>query len=236
MFGSVSANVSENILNGIQNRIETAMNNCFIKNSIAPLDSISTALDGLGSSNGIVSYWKAYTDYYKSVFYIKLQNKDESEKAIKKAYMLLDKLQDKNSEDYALLALVQSFYIQFVSGMEAGKISSEISGNAEKSLELDSTNIRAWYVLGSNDYYTPVSFGGGKKVETYLKKAISITPQKVNNPYLPTWGKEYAYELLIRYYIQNKQTDKAKTYLSMAEKEFPDSYFISGYKKQLCSN
>lgn len=222
---------SENILNGIQRKIETAMNQCFARNSITPLDSISHELNALGSQNNIILYWKSYANYYKSVFYAKLGDKDKSKKAIKEAYITLEKMNNKSSEDYALLALTQSFYIQFTSGMAAGALSSKITGNAEKALELDSTNLRGWYVLGSNDFYTPESFGGGKKVEYYLKKAISTAPKNIKNPYLPTWGREYAFELLIRYYIQNKKTDEARKYIHIAEKEFPDSYFIGEYKK-----
>ncbi len=228
---SSPAGTSEDILNGIQEKIETAMNSCFVRNSISPLDSISQKLNALKSQNNIVLYWGAYATYYKSVFYAKLGDKDKSKKAIKEAYITLEKMDNKSSEDYALLALTQSFYIQFTSGMAAGALSSKIIGNAEKALELDSTNLRGWYVLGSNDFYTPSSFGGGKKVEYYLKKAISITPKSIKNPYLPTWGREYAFELLIRYYIQNKKMNEAKEYIRIAEKEYPDSYFIAEYKK-----
>lgn len=228
-----SVTVSEDVLNGIQSKVEDAMNDCFAKNTITPLDNLSKTLDTLRSQNNIVLYWKSYIDYYRSVFYIKLGDRDRSKKAIKEAYVILEKMSNKNSEDYALLALVQSFYIQFTSGMAAGALSSKIVGNAEKALELDSTNLRGWYVLGSNDFYTPESFGGGKKVEYYLKKAISTSSKSIKNPYMPTWGREYAFELLIRYYIQKDKKEEAKEYLQIAEKEYPDSYFISEYKKKV---
>ena len=63
------------------------------------------------------------------------------------------------------------------------------------------------------------------------KKAISTVPKSIKNPYLPTWGREYAFELLIRYYIQNKKMNEARKYVQMAEKEYPNSYFIGEYKK-----
>ena len=100
-------------------------------------------------------------------------------------------------------------------------------------MELDSTNVGGWYVLGSNDYYTPASFGGGKKVEYYLKKATSSPDKNTDDSSLPTWGREYAYALLIQYYMQNDRTDEAKNCLLMAEKEYPDSYFIGEYKRKL---
>ena len=155
------------------------------------------------------------------------------ELAMKEASAILNDIGNKTSETYALLALVQSFSIQFASGMEAGRISAGIRENAGKALELDSTNVRGWYVLGSNDYYTPASFGGGKKVEYYLKKATSSPDKNTDDSSLPTWGREYAYALLIQYYMQNDRTDEAKNCLLMAEKEYPDSYFIGEYKRKL---
>ena len=101
---------------------------------------------------------------------------------IKEASAILNDIGNKTSETYALLALVQSFSIQFASGMEAGRISAGIRENAGKALELDSTNVRGWYVLGSNDYYTPASFGGGKKVEYSLlpNTCLLYTSYKAN--------------------------------------------------------
>ncbi len=229
----MSKKMSGDVLKGIQSKIELAMNHCFVLNSVSPLDSLSEKLDEIGSCDNIVSYWKGYINYYKSVFYMKTGNKDESEKVIMKVSAILGNRTDKTSEDYALLALIQSFSIQFASGMEAGKISLEIKKNAEKAVGLDSTNVRGWYVLGSNDYYAPVSFGGGNRVEYYLKKAISFVFTNEDTSYYPTWGKEHAYGLLIRYYIQNGKTEEAKACLSVAEKEYPDSYSLNEYKKKL---
>lgn len=209
------------------------MNNCFVQNTAAPLDSLFTKLNKLEDGNGMVPYWKAYITYYKSVFYLKLGKKEDSGKVIKEASAILNDIGNKTSETYALLALVQSFSIQFASGMEAGRIFAGIRENAGKALELDSTNVRGWYVLGSNDYYTPASFGGGKKVEYYLKKATSSPDKNTDDSSLPTWGREYAYALLIQYYMQNDRTDEAKNCLLMAEKEYPDSYFIGEYKRKL---
>ena len=42
----------------------------------------------------------------------------------------------------------------------------------------------------------------------------------------------HIYALLIQYYMQNDRTDEAKNCLLMAEKEYPDSYFIGEYKRK----
>ncbi|MGI6814495.1 hypothetical protein ACFX5L_09625 [Bacteroides sp. KG123] len=163
---------------------------------------------------------------------MKVGNRAESVKLIKEASFTLDSVADKTSEDYALLALMQSFSIQFVSGVEAGKLALMVKRNAEKAVEMDSTNARGWYILGSHGYYTPAGLARESKVEYYLRKAISFA-SKSEDACRPTWGKEYAYELLIRYYIQNGKKEEAKECLSAVEKENPDCYFIRGYKKKL---
>ena len=228
----VPKRTSDTVFGGIQGKIESAMNNCFVLNSVSPLDSLSESLNKGGLRNNIVQYWKGYIDYCKSVFYMKVGNRDESAKLIKEASFTLDSVADKTSEDYALLALMQSFSIQFVSGVEAGKLALTVRRNAEKAVEMDSTNARGWYILGSHDYYAPAGLARESKVEYYLRKAISFA-SKSEDACRPTWGKEYAYELLIRYYIQNGKEEEAKECLSAVEKENPDCYFIRGYKKKL---
>lgn len=127
---SLSRTESDDVLDGIQKKIELAMNNCFVQNTAAPLDSLFTKLNKLEDGNGMVPYWKAYITYYKSVFYLKLGKKEDSGKVIKEASAILNDIGNKTSETYALLALVQSFSIQFASGMEAGRISAGIRENA----------------------------------------------------------------------------------------------------------
>lgn len=110
---SLSRTESDDVLDGIQKKIELAMNNCFVQNTAAPLDSLFTKLNKLEDGNGMVPYWKAYITYYKSVFYLKLGKKEDSGKVIKEASAILNDIGNKTSETYALLALVQSFSIQF---------------------------------------------------------------------------------------------------------------------------
>lgn len=71
-------------------KIELAMNNCFVQNTAAPLDSLFTKLNKLEDGNGMVPYWKAYITYYKSVFYLKLGKKEDSGKVIKEASAILN--------------------------------------------------------------------------------------------------------------------------------------------------
>ena len=144
----------------------------------------------------------------------------------------MEGLDNKNAEDYALLALLESFGIQF-EGMKAMFVSRSIRKHAEKAMELDPLNPRGYYVYGSNDYYTPEKYGGGKKAETYLKKAVSLPAQTLENTYLPSWGVEEAYDLLIKLYIKREEWDKAKNSFSKAMDQYPDSYYLKEIAPQL---
>ncbi len=144
------------------------------------------------------------------------------------AIALLEKQESKDSEVLALLALMQSYYIQFA-GMDAGIISARVKENANESIKLDSNNIRGWYVLANNDYYTPKQFGGGKKAEEYLLKAISLPEQKLKSPIMPSWGKSDSYFLLISFYIDNEEMEKAKKIFIQAKELYPDNYMINQY-------
>ena len=44
---SLSRTESDDVLDGIQKKIELAMNNCFVQNTAAPLDSLFTKLNKL---------------------------------------------------------------------------------------------------------------------------------------------------------------------------------------------
>jgi tetratricopeptide (TPR) repeat protein len=150
-----------------------------------------------------------------------------SEKILETGIKILQASVSETSEQLALLALMESFSIQYAPGMEAVSIASRSVKHAEEAVQLDSTNLRAYYVLGSNDFYTPEQYGGGKKAEWYLKKAVSLPDQSIRNPYLPSWGKNSAYEMLIRFYIRQHQYDQAKVFYQQAIALFPNDYMIN---------
>ena len=98
---------------------------------------------------------------------------------------------------------------------------------------MDSTNLRGYYVFASNDFYTPEKYGGGQDAEKYLIKAISLPDQKIKNDYLPSWGKEESYEMLIKLYIKKEKWVLAKKYFQEGNKEYPESYTINQLASKL---
>jgi tetratricopeptide (TPR) repeat protein len=224
---------SDTLLHNIQVRIYEDFLASFQDNGIARLEATESKIRALPVRNWITAYWIAYAKYYESVHFIKFKNRKQCQKAIDSAIGLLEEIKNKNSETHALLAFIQSFSIQLSGGMSAAGIAAKVKRNAETAIRLDSANIRAWYVLASNDYYTPVAFGGGKNCEKYLLKAISLEERTIPNPYLPSWGKSEAYSLLIAYYINKENHAEARKYIDIALSLYPDNHTINQYAEML---
>lgn len=230
---SLEVNKRDTILVNIQNKIYTSFINSFELGNTQKLIKIENELKEIKNHDQIVSYWIAYSKYYESIFHIKMNNKKSAKKEINEAIEIIERIKNKNSESYALLANLYSFSTQFADGMSAINISSKTKSNAEMAIKLDSDNLRAWYILGANDFYTPRMYGGGKKCEEYLLKSISLDEQKIKNPYMPSWGKNNAFSLLVAYYMEKKEHEKALEYLNKALLLYPDDYMLNQYAKQL---
>jgi pentatricopeptide repeat protein len=225
---------SDSLLVDIQNKIY----NAFVKDRISQkndaLSELSIQLEDLykAKNQNLILYWRSYLQFYSSINYLAKGDNKSAENEINVGIELMESIEKKNSEDYALLAMLQSFSIQFNS-TKAMYISADVKKNINSAIALDTTNLRAWYVFASNDFYTPEQYGGGKEAEKYLLKAISLPEQKIKNDYLPSWGKEGSYEMLIKIYIKNGKWDLAKKYFQEGITAFPNSYVINQLASKL---
>lgn len=219
----------QNLLNGIEQKIFQSFVSSITTQKDEQLQSLKKELATLQKqrNQNIIAYWQGYLAYYHAIFALQTGKKDLAETYTDEGIELLDNLKNKNSEDYAMLALLQSFSTQFKSGFKAPFISSTVKGNTEKAMALDKDNLRAYYVYANSDFYTPEQYGGGKEAEQYLLKAIALQPQKVPNAMLPSWGKEEAYEMLIKFYIRKEKWEQAKKYFQEASTNYPNNYNIS---------
>jgi tetratricopeptide (TPR) repeat protein len=187
----------------------------------------------VNSKTQFAEYWLAYSYYYKSVYHLQQDDKKNAEISIKEGIQILDQKNSKNAEDLSLMAMLQSFSIQFTSGMGAGIISGRAKKNVQSALEMDPQNLRAHLVAGQLDFYTPAIYGGGKKAEEYFKKAISLPDQKVKNNYLPSWGKSTAYTFLIHHYLDKKNMDQAAIYHKEATALYPNDHQLAELGKKI---
>ena len=234
-YHTQSENVqSDSLLVDIQSKIY----NAFVKDRMSQkndaLNELSIQLENLykAKNQNLILYWRSYLQFYSSINYLIKGDNKSAENKINNAIELIESIEKKYSEDYALLAMLQSFSIQF-NPMNAMYISVDSKKNVNSAISLDSTNLRAWYVFASNDFYTPEQYGGGKEAEKYLLKAISLPAQKIKNDYLPSWGKEESYEMIIKLYIKKEKWDLAKKYFRDGIAAFPKSYVINQLASEL---
>ena len=222
-------------LKNIQNKIQTDFMNSFIDQNNTKIteriDQLSIAYKT--TKNALYQYWKGYALYHNCIIYLKKSDRKSAEKELDKAIEVVEGIQKKNSEDYALLSMLQSFSCQFTGFPAVIKRSKDATTNIDRAIEMDKNNLRAYYVYANNDYYTPENYGGGKNVEEYALKALSLPSQKIKNIYLPSWGKQEAYELLTNYYLRTKNILKAEEYIAKGLKAYPDSYILKANKSKI---
>lgn len=226
---------NDSVLYNIQRKIKDAFISASQTKQVEPLEKLEKKLGNTYEKNPhkLILYWKAYLMYYKSLFHLGEKRKDLAASNIEQGMQVLQELENKNSEDYALWSLLKNFSIPIESsGMAMGMASNRTIELAKTSLELDSTNPRAYYILGVNNYYTPEKYGGKTKVERYLKEAISQPEQEISNQFLPSWGREESYGILLRFYLSEEETIKAKELFQSIKKEFPKSSIIARFKSK----
>ncbi len=210
---------------GSQQRIEQAFAIAFRQQNLSEMDKTEKELTA--------DYWVAYSRYFKAIYLLKTGDKKGSRDNIEIGIDRLKGVKEKFSEDYALLSVMRSFSIQFVDNvMKQGMISGQVRDEAQKAIKLDDKNIRAYYALGSIDFYTPSTYGGGQVAEKLLLKAISLEEQQGEGGDLPTWGRDYAYQLLILLYLKNNDATQAKRYWEEAHRLYPDNVMINGLSEK----
>ena len=218
------------ILVNIQNKIGSEFTKSFVNRNTKKLDEIDSILEK--SNLPISKYWQAYTKYNKAIYFIANKNKEESEKLTEEGIKILEE-NSKSSESYALLGTLLNFYIQFKSPITISIVSGKAKKNFNKAIELEPKNLRGYLGLASLDYYTPEKYGGKKETEKYITEALKQPNQPINNPIMPSWGRNLAYEIIIKFYIEKGDKEKAKEYYKKAIEIFPNDYQLTSLSKKL---
>lgn len=217
--------------------IQEKIDSCYIiarkEKKATPFLELEKSIKDVKMNNYLPQYWKAYLKLNLSSFYAEIEDKAKGEESINEALNILDKIENKDAEVLALLAYTQSSSIRYVSGMQAGLLSQKAGQTIKNATKIDDNNIRVWFVSGVLDFYTPKAFGGQKECEKNFKKAISLEEKNVTNPYLPTWGKEDSYVMLINYLLTNSRKNEAKQYYKEAISAFPHSTELQVLAKRI---
>ncbi|MEM1337895.1 MAG: hypothetical protein AAGF96_09095 [Bacteroidota bacterium] len=165
-------------------------------------------------------YWMAYLKYVFSQYYTKNNENDSAKNAVLKGMQLLEKIDIKNSDDYALLAMLEGAFIQYLQNQDIVLYNIKAKNNIKKALALDSTNIRAHFVAANHDLHTPKVYGGGKIAEKHLKKVINSSPKEQQNAFAPSWGRKESYALLIAHYNQQNENKKEAEVRKSFQKDY----------------
>jgi hypothetical protein len=142
-------------------------------------------------------HWLAL--YYTAYSYIQAGRvalvstyKDE---LIDKAQPMIDQalsLKPGESELYALQALSYQIRLQVNPETRAFTYSQKADASLKKSVEENSDNPRAYFLLGNNLFYTPALIGGGPKnaLPLFLKAKEKFNTFIPDLPFLPHWGRQ----------------------------------------------
>ena len=178
--------------------------------------------------NNFNRYWLSYGLYNQALIADRLEDKKVAEEIIDRAIEILKPLEE-DAESQALLSLQLGYSTRFKSYWSMMSLGRAAYQRAECAVALAPKNMRTNLALAINDFYTPKLFGGGKKVETHLKKALQA-PNPSASVTSPTWGKPNVYELLVKYYQKNKQQTQAQNFLDQGLREFPNSELLLSFK------
>ena len=227
---------SSNGLINIQSRIEKAMSESFELGSSQPLDKILMELGETPNTGNQhwVEYWTAYALYHRSMYEAYgIKDAETAQNTVKETIEILDNLDEKNSEDFALLAHIKGFSLQWVSGLSIIGESGKAENWGEKAMQLGPQNPRAFFVSGTYDYHKPTFVGGGKKAKKLLEKSLELYEDSIPNPLLPSWGMGDAYAMLVMVHMRKEENDQAKSVLLEGLKKFPDHRDLNRLKKKL---
>jgi len=177
-------------------------------------------------------YWQSYGHYYEGIYLMQIDQKDASEEALNRGLELLDSKSTWSSEDHVLAGTIMGLMM----GISPGKVmslSAKSSKHYQKALKLSPDNMRVYLALGKSDYYKPKMFGGGKRVEEYLLKALELNDTCIEDPNAPSWGREEIYGYLVRFYQREDRLDEARLYLKQGLELYPQDYMLNELSSDL---
>lgn len=165
------------------------------------LVAVGNTFDRIAQSEA--NKWLPY--YYASyanlsvLFFSQNLSIDKKTSILDKAQSELDKalkLNDKESELYVLQAFI--YQMRITDASQGYKYSTLSNESLAKAKTLNPENPRYYYLKGTNLFYTPAEFGGGKEAAKPLfEKAAELFSQDSHeNTLMPSWGSQHNSSML----------------------------------------
>jgi len=201
---STLQNIEEKVLQAMDKSIETQTDQ--FQSIIEKLNA-----EYVKEKKDIINYWIGFTKYRQALFFLKIENDEQAAKVLNSGIEQLKVIKTLTSEDLSLQGTMVSLSIALKPDL-AAVLSGEASSLYDKAIKLNDKNLRAYLGIGRSDYYRPKKYGGGYKVESYLKQALSMSDSNSDTSYAPKWGRDEVYYYLASFYHREGKLDEAKLY------------------------
>jgi len=179
-----------------------------------------------GQNNLYLLYYVALCDYRLANYFIASQEMEKAETYVKESETYLLKAMEIDPEFGeldALYAYMLGFEIAIdqEKAMSLGFQSFQYMGKASTK---SPDNPRVFYLKGISELYTPKQYGGGvdTAIKTLTRSVELFDKEKIEEEYMPSWGKEEAYTFLGMAYNQKGEKEKAKEMFTRALEVNPD--------------
>ncbi|MEE9363521.1 MAG: hypothetical protein V3U92_13065 [Cellulophaga sp.] len=232
IFGFLFVNIlsAQKQLENIEQKIFTAYSES-IQSKTDQLQSVYETLKTLDNQDNKVSYWMAFAKYQQARYTNRTDNGKAAFKYLKEGIEILKSIKKPSSEDLVLHGTLMSFSMVFQRNL-AAVISGKTNALLDKALKANKNNLRVYLAIGRSDYFKPAQYGGGFKVESYLKQALTKPDKTSENSFAPTWGREQVYYFLVSFLARENRIEEAKLYYHQGLKKFPDSYKLKSLKSK----
>ena|GEM_PF-644188 len=146
--------------------------------------------------------------------------------AVQLTEKLLEEKQDW-SEPYALLALLYGYKIA-KNNFTAVTLGPKSYFLAQRAIELDDKNPRAWFVWGTIKFHMPAVFGGGTKdaIDAFKKSIELFRMQPQSDSLAPDWGYLDALLWLGWAYEKEERLKEALAFYKNALDTYPQANWI----------
>ena len=166
-------------------------------------------------------YWKSYLLYQQAANLMATERFEKGKEPLTQAIDTLKGIAPRDVEVVALLGLAAGLRLAYVPRHRIIVANNEVNGYLAEALKLDAENARALYANAIADYNVPEEYGGKKKAEGLLKKALA-QPRSQPSGLAPRWGGREAATLLVRLYLNENRLADARRELVAALAEWPD--------------
>lgn len=165
-------------------------------------------------------YYVALCGYRLATYYMTSNSMTEAQTQASDAEKHLEKaveLEPSWGEPYALYATLMGIEIAFDMN-QAMTLSIKSNQYFKKALELEPENPRINLLKGVSVLYTPEQYGGGAEAaKNILDKSVSLfEKENIQDPLMPSWGKDEAYTFIAMAYNLKGESEKARDFFKKA--------------------